>query len=31
MPDAPVVDIHLRRLWMTLAVVVIGSLAALLY
>ncbi len=31
MPDAPVADRHLRRLWITLAVVVIGSFAALLY
>ena len=31
MPDTPVADIHLLRLWMTLAVVVIGSLTALLY
>ena len=31
MPDTPVTDLHLRRLWITLAVVVIGSFAALLY
>ena len=31
MPDAPVADRHLHRLWITLAVVVIGSFAALLY
>ncbi len=31
MPDAPIADRHLRRLWITLAVVVIGSFAALLY
>ena len=31
MPDAPATDLPLRRLWITLAVVVIGSFAALLY
>ena len=31
MPDTPVTDLPLRRLWITLAVVVIGSFAALLY
>ena len=31
MPDASVADLYLRRLWITLAVVVIGSFAALLY
>ena len=31
MPDAPVADVPLRRLWIALAVVVIGSFATLLY
>ena len=31
MPNEPLADLHLRRLWITLVLVVIGSFAALLY